>query len=137
MKVTDSEYAMTTTFRRSGEPVTGMTWIVALSGGRVGFYSQSSYGKIKRLRHDPRIVIRPCDAGGRVAAGAQTLHGTAVVVTSGADFDEVHAAVERKYGAATVASSRQYYLSTTPDTPGDPRPPYADVAVVVTLLPAD
>ncbi len=132
MAITDSEYALTTTFRTSGEPVTGITWIVPLSGGRIGFYSQSTYGKIVRLRDDPRIIVAPADANGQVPPGAEQVEGTAALVSSGPDFDEIHGAVVGKYGQEAVASSRQWYLSTTPDTPEHPRRPYADIAVVIT-----
>ncbi len=46
-------------------------------------------GKTKRLKNDSRITLQPCDARGKVTAGATTVTGTAQLVQSGADFDLV------------------------------------------------
>ena len=52
-------------------------------------------GKVKRLRHDPRVELRPCDRRGRVRDGAVPVTGTAVVVTP----EPRHvAALRAKYG---------------------------------------
>ena len=89
MGISDEKYVATTTFRKSGTPVPTPTWIVALDGGRVGFWTSSASGKYKRLRNNPRITLQPADARGRVKPGSQAADGRVELVTSGADFDVV------------------------------------------------
>lgn len=40
----------------------------------------ASSGKVKRLRRDPRVVVRPCDRRGTVAPGAPAVEGHADIV---------------------------------------------------------
>ena len=62
-----------------------------------GFTTDLSSGKVKRLRNDPKVTLRPCDMRGRVAEGAPEIAATAAVVV-GAASDPVRAAIVAKYG---------------------------------------
>jgi PPOX class probable F420-dependent enzyme len=104
MTISDEKYVATTTYRRSGTAVATATWIIALDGGRVGFWTSSESGKYKRLRNNPRIVLQPSDARGRVKAGSQATEGTAELVTAGADFDAIQRGIRAKYGAMVPLS---------------------------------
>ena len=77
MALADEKYVVVTTFRASGAEVSTPTWITPLNGGRVGFWTSSSSGKVKRLRRDPRVTVQPSDARGRVTAGSVRTNGTA------------------------------------------------------------
>jgi hypothetical protein len=66
MTISEEKYVASTTYRKSGTAVPTPTWIVALDGARVGFWTSSASGKYKRLRDNPRIVLQPSDARGRV-----------------------------------------------------------------------
>lgn len=72
-------------------------WIAPLDGGRAGFTTGSASGKVKRLRHVHRVVLRPCDARGRVPAEAVEVSGTAEVATGGPRVDQVVDAIGHKY----------------------------------------
>ena len=52
-------------------------------------------GKVKRLRHDPRIELRPSSRRGQVADDAPVATGVAEVV---APDERATAALRRKYG---------------------------------------
>ena len=129
MAISDEKYVATTTFRKAGTAVPTPTWIVALDGGRVGFWTSSRSGKYKRLRNNPRITLQPADARGRVKAGSRAADGTVELVTSGADFDAIQQRVRAKYGAMVTMSR---FFNTLGHI-GKGKFPYGDVGVVITL----
>ncbi len=129
MSVGDEKYFSFTTFRRSGEAVSAPVWITPLPGGRVGFWTASTTGKVKRLRHDPKVTLQPCDMRGKVAAGAPTVTGTAVLVTSGPEFDAIQRDIRKKYGFMTVITKWLGKIGHI----GKGGYPYADTGVVITL----
>ena len=90
------KYVAFTTFKRDGTPVSTPVWIAALADGRVGFTTDSTSWKARRLANDSRCTVQASDARGRVAAGADVFSGTAQVVT-GADAEPVQAAIRAKY----------------------------------------
>lgn len=128
MAISDAKYVSTTTYRKSGAAVATLTWIVALDGSRLGFWTSSASGKYKRLGNNPRITLQPSDQRGRVKAGAPAVEGTAQLVTSGADFDAIQRGIRARYGAmvrVTRLLNRLGHLGQ--------RFPYGDVGVVVTV----
>ncbi len=128
MAISDEKYVSSTTFRKSGTPVSTATWIVDLDGGRVGFWTSSKSGKYKRLRNNPRITLQASDGRGRVKAGTAAVEGTVNLSTSGPDFDAVQSKVRAKYGFMVPVSN----LFNTIGHIGKSFP-YGDVAVAVTL----
>jgi len=131
MTISDEKYVATTTYRRSGSPVSTATWIVALEDGRVGFWTSSASGKAKRLRNSPAIQLRPADARGRARPGSAPVSGTAEVVSAGPAFDAVQARVRAKYGAMVPITRFLNSLGHLGRTF-----PYGDLAVLVTLADA-
>jgi PPOX class probable F420-dependent enzyme len=131
MTISDEKYVVSTTYRKSGTAVPTPTWIVALDDARVGFWTSSASGKYKRLRNDPRIVLQPSDARGRVKAGSESLEGIADLVTSGADFDAIQSRVGAKYGVMVPVSR---FFNTLGHL-GKGKFPYGDVGVVITVSP--
>jgi uncharacterized protein len=129
MTIGDEKYVASTTYRKSGTAVPTPTWIVALDGDRVGFWTSSASGKCKRLRNDPRIVLQPSDARGRVKAGSPSAEGTAELVTSGADFDAIQRGIRAKYGPMVPITR----LFNTLGHLGKGKFPYGDVGVVITV----
>lgn len=98
MGIADEQYVSFTTYRKTGAAVSTPVWIAPLPDGRAGFTTGPDAGKVKRLRNDPKVALRPCDRGGKVADGAVEVTGTAVVLTAGPDHDAIAAAIGRKYG---------------------------------------
>jgi PPOX class probable F420-dependent enzyme len=69
------EFVSLTTYRRSGAAVSVPVWIAPAtdaSGGLLVTTTERS-GKVKRLRHDRRVQLRPCDRRGAVALDAPTV----------------------------------------------------------------
>ena len=127
MTISDEKNVVSTTYRKSGAAVPTQTWICALDGSRVGFWTSSASGKYKRLRNNPRITLQPSDARGRLKAGSPSVEGTAEVVTSGADFDAIQRGIRAKYGVMVPITE-----SSTPSATWR-KFPYGDVGVVVTV----
>jgi PPOX class probable F420-dependent enzyme len=132
MTISDEKYVSVTTFRKTGVGVSTPTWIVAVDGGRVGFWTSSASGKYKRLRNNPAVVVQPSDARGRVRADSAPVDGVAELATSGAAFDEVQGRVRAKYGLTV----RITHLLNVLGHIGRGKFPYGDVSVVITLAEA-
>lgn len=90
----DQKFVSLTTFRRSGAPVATPVWI-ASDGDALVVTTSVDTGKVKRLRHDPRVALRPCTRFGAVAEGAPTVGGVAEVVAPNRRATD---ALRRKYG---------------------------------------
>jgi uncharacterized protein len=127
MTISDEKYVASTTYRKSGAAVPTQTWICALDGSRVGFWTSSASGKYKRLRNDPRITLQPSDARGRLKTGSSSVDGTVELVTSGADFDAIQSRIRAKYGPM-VPITRLFNLIGNRG-----KFPYGDIGVVITV----
>ena len=132
MALGDEKYILLTTFRRDGTPVSTPVWSFSLDDGRIGFWTSSGSGKAKRLAHTERVTVTPCDARGRVKAGAATLDATARLV-SGAELEEIRKRIISKYGVMTKFTK---LLATLVGTLRGKRIPYGDRGVVLTPTPA-
>ena len=86
-----------TTFRRSGERVSTPVWVGRDDDALVVTTPEAS-GKVKRLRNDPRVELRPCGRMGRVEDGAETVSGVAEVLTDGESQERLTGVIRRKYG---------------------------------------
>lgn len=93
-EMADQQFVSLTTFRRTGAPVAAPVWI-ARDGDALVVTTVADSGKVKRLRNDPRVELRPCSRRGRVADGAPVAAGVAEVV---APSERATAALRGKYG---------------------------------------
>ena len=97
----DQRFVSLTTFRKNGAPVATPVWI-APDGEALVVTTPADSGKVKRLRHDPRVEMLPCSRRGRVPDGAKAVTGVADLVSP--DARQVDA-LRKKYG-------REYRLVT-------------------------
>jgi uncharacterized protein len=95
--VASAKYVSLTTFKRDGGSSTTPVWIADLGDGTVGFTTEASSLKVRRIRNDARVAIQPCDVRGRVKPGAPRVEGVASVL-EGADSEPVKAKIAAKYG---------------------------------------
>ena len=93
----DERFVSLTTYRRSGECVPTPVWVVRDGSDGAAVWTPAGSGKVKRLRRDDRVTLRPCDRRGRVAEGAPTVEARASVSTDPARTDQVHRALAAKY----------------------------------------
>jgi uncharacterized protein len=92
----DARFVSLTTFRRSGEPVSTPVWI-GRDGGALVVLTPAGSGKVRRLRHDPRVEIRPCGRFGKVPDGVQPVAATAELRETPADVEQARATIRRTY----------------------------------------
>jgi PPOX class probable F420-dependent enzyme len=128
MALGDEKYVLLTTFRRDGTAVATPVWCVKLDDERIGFWTSSGSGKAKRLSHTARVTVTPCDARGRVRAGAAVVDATARLVT-GAELEEIRRRIIAKYGVMTKFTK---FLATAAGVLRGKRIPYGDRGVVIT-----
>lgn len=93
----DEQYISFTTFRRTGVSVATPVW-VARDGETLVFTTGLESGKVKRLRNNGDVEIRPCTRTGEVAPDAPTVLAHADVVLDDEGVDAGIAAVVEKYG---------------------------------------
>ena len=93
------------TFKRNGDGVASAMWI-ARDGADLVVWTPADAWKVKRVRRDPRVTLRPSTRMGAVSDGAPTLHGRAEVVTEPAEVTRVANLVKAKYGL-------QFHVITT------------------------
>ena len=92
----DERFVSLTTFRRSGAAVSTPVW-VGRDGDALVVTTPAGSGKVKRLRHDSRVELRPCSRTGKVAPGGPTVSGRAVVLDDRDAHARVAKIVSRKY----------------------------------------
>lgn len=97
LDLASEQYVRLTTFRRDGTPVGTPVWLVG-GDGELLVITGSTTGKVKRLRHTPRVTLAACDARGRVKPGAVEREGVAELVEEPAEAERIARAVTRRYG---------------------------------------
>jgi uncharacterized protein len=90
-----AQYISLTTFRRSGAGVATPVWF-ALDGTTVYVETGPTTGKMKRIRHTPKVTLAPCSATGAVKG--QVVEGVARILESEAGRKAAQEALGRKYG---------------------------------------
>ena len=93
-RLAEEQFVSLTTFRRSGDPVATPVW-VAREGDALVVTTPAASGKVKRLRRDRRVELRPCSRSGKVPEGAEPVPAVAAVEPPS---DATTAALKRKYG---------------------------------------
>ncbi|MGC9220458.1 MAG: PPOX class F420-dependent oxidoreductase [Solirubrobacteraceae bacterium] len=97
MSLADEKYVLVTTFRKDGRAVATPVWLVELPGGAFAFSTGSDSGKVKRLRHTPRVTLQGCDRRGGSAHGP--VYDAQARLVTGSELAQIRAAIKAKYGA--------------------------------------
>ncbi len=105
-------YVSLTTFRESGEAVSTPVWF-AISGDRIYVGTDPESGKMKRIRNNPRVVLRTSDPWGRTRG--ESVEGLARPLEGEAP-EEAWRALFGKYrvelGAAHLFGALPWYRPT-------------------------
>ena len=91
------DFALPTTFRRSGEPVPTPVWITRLEEALV-VSTPDGTGKLKRLRHTPRVTLQACSRRGTPVEGAPVVEAVAEVSRDPRVIARTEASLKAKYG---------------------------------------
>jgi uncharacterized protein len=84
-----------TTFRKSGQGVMTPVWF-ALGRGTVYVETHGDAGKLKRLRHTPRVALAPCTYSGNVTGSVR--EGYARILAEPGEKAAASTALAKKYG---------------------------------------
>ncbi len=109
-------YLSLTTFRRNGTPVATPVWVVSDDGTRLLVHTDSTSGKVKRLRNNSMVRVGACSSSG--AVHGPVFDGKATLLE---DVSLVEHLIGRKYGAMArvigVVKSVQRLVARRPATP--------------------
>lgn len=101
----DEKFVSLTTFKRNGDAIASPMWI-ARDGGHLVIWTPADTWKVKRVRRDPRVTLRPSGRTGTVKPDAPLVTGTAEVVTDADYVAHVRELIKKKYGLGfTVITS--------------------------------
>ena len=92
------KYVRFTTFRKNGDAVPTPVWFALDADGTYVFRTDADSGKVKRMRHTPRVEVAASDVRGRVADGAPTYTGTAEIIEDPAAMAPAEQVMATKYG---------------------------------------
>jgi PPOX class probable F420-dependent enzyme len=94
------EFVLLTTYRRSGAAVSVAVWIAPATDGSDALLVTTTErsGKVKRLRHDPRVQLRPCGRRGEVAPDAPVVSARAEIIDTPDEVRRLREAIRAKYG---------------------------------------
>ncbi len=90
-----ANYISLTTFRKTGEPVYTPVWF-AQDDVALYLFTFPSAGKLKRIRHTPRVTVAPCTLRGKVTGPA--IEGRARMLIEEAEQAHADQTLARKYG---------------------------------------
>ncbi len=93
----DEKFVSLGTFKRNGDAVASPMW-VARDGDQLLAWTPADAWKVKRIRRDPRVTLRPCGRTGKVRAEQPLLVGTAEVIIDPSEVARVESLVKHKYG---------------------------------------
>ncbi len=93
----DEAFVSLTTFRKNGEPISSPVWIARDEDTLLVITPEES-GKVKRIRNNGRIEIRPSSRSGKVAEGSIPVPGSAEIVTDAATATRLTRVIQKKYG---------------------------------------
>jgi uncharacterized protein len=94
--IADEKYVVLTTTKKSGQTVATAVWIAPLPDGSMGFTTELTSGKVKRIRNFPDVTIQPSNMRGKVKPGTASVAARATVLT-GDEVTPVETAIAAKY----------------------------------------
>ena len=95
-EIAASPFVSLGTYRKNGALVAVPVW-VARDGDELVVTSERNTGKVKRLRNDQRVTLRPCSRMGAVEPDAITVEAHGRIAAAATDDAHAEAALRRKY----------------------------------------
>lgn len=106
-RLSRGNYLLVTTFRRDGTPVPTPVW-VGRDGDELLVWTQTTAGKVKRIRNNPKVELAECDLRGKPRGEVVT--GTARILDA-EETERARTLLKRKYGIAgrvVIGSSKVF-----------------------------
>jgi uncharacterized protein len=92
-----SDFIQLTTFRRTGEGVPTPVWVVP-DGDALAVFTPAGTGKLKRIRHTPRVTVAECTRRGRVPDDVVPVEAHATATDDPAEVARITRLLADKYG---------------------------------------
>ena len=93
----DKAFVSLTTFRKNGERISSPVW-VARDGDTLIVLTPEESGKVKRIRNNGQVEIRPSSRAGKVTDGSEPVPGIAEIVTDALTTTRLTHVLQKKYG---------------------------------------
>ena len=87
-------YLSVTSFKRGGSGVATPVWFVS-DGRRLFALTDLHSGKVRRIRHDPRVLVAPCGPSGKLRG--EPVQCRAEILTATADLERVQKLLMARY----------------------------------------
>lgn len=91
------DFVLLTTFRKDGRSVPTPVWMAGL-GDALAVSTPEGTGKLKRLRHTPRVTLQACSRRGQPKPEAPVIEAVAAVHWDEETRSRVESALLAKYG---------------------------------------
>lgn len=95
-RLSRGSYLLVTTFRKDGTPVPTPVW-VGRDGDELLVWTQTTAGKVKRIRNNPTVELTACDLRGKPRG--ETVKGTASILDADGT-ERARRILRKKYGIA-------------------------------------
>ena len=79
--IADEKYVVLTTTKKNGQTVPTPVWIAPLPDGSLGFTTELTSGKVKRIRNFPDVTLQASNVRGVVKPGSSPVTARASVLT--------------------------------------------------------
>jgi PPOX class probable F420-dependent enzyme len=120
----DARYLSLTTFKRDGTPVACPVWVVSDDGRRLLVSTGADTGKAKRLRRDPRVLVAPASATGKLRGEQIEARGRFLDAVEG---ERVTKLIRDKYGWWVPIIEAVYWLGRRVKRRPRPEPAYIEI----------
>ena len=120
----EARYLSLTTFKRDGTPVACPVWVVSDDGTRLLVATGAETGKAKRLRHNPRVLVAPSSATGKLRGDQIEARGQFLDV---ADGELVTKLIRDKYGLWVPITAAVYWAGRVLKRQPRPQPAYIEI----------
>ena len=87
-------YLSITSFKRDGSGVATPVWFVS-DAGRLFALTDLHSAKVRRIRRDPRVLVAPCRANGKLRG--EPVEARAEILTATPDLERVQRLLKRRY----------------------------------------
>jgi uncharacterized protein len=94
-RLNNHQFISLTTFRKTGDPVPTPVWF-ARADDKLFIYTQTSSGKVRRIRHTTRVTVAPCKANGELLGEA--FEARARIIEDAAERKRADDLLTQKYG---------------------------------------
>jgi hypothetical protein len=90
------KYALLVTFRRDGTAVPTPVWFGVIDDRRLVVHTEERTAKVRRIRHDPRARVFPCDPRGKPLGPG--VEATGRILADEKECELAEAALDHHYG---------------------------------------